>query len=786
MWFVSLWGYSQTGVIEGRVYDEINNESIPFANVIIQGTSLGSATDIDGYYRIEELEPGLYNLQVSYLGYETAFASEIYVVNNAPTRVDFAMVEASEQLEEVVIKASPFQRNDASPVSLNTIGVNEIQRSPGGNRDISNVIQTLPGVASTVSFRNDIIVRGGSPNENRFYLDDIEVPTINHFATQGATGGPVGLINVDFIKSVDFYSGAFPANRGNLVSSLLDFQLKEGRTDRFGLTATLGANDLGVTFEGPIGKRTSFLYSSRVSYLQWLFKALGLPFLPLYTDGQFKSITKFNEKHDLTFIGLGAFDKFSLNLDRNDTEEQQYFLGVLPYQDQWNYTIGARYRYFRERGYFTFVVSRNHLNNQIFKYQDNENDDPNKLLFDYESAEVENKVRAEHTVRLNGFKINYGIQYEYARYKNHTFQWTVNEMGQSVTSQYNTKLGLNKYGLFAQVNKKFVNDKLGMSLGFRADGNNFNTSMRNPFTQFSPRFSISYAVVPGLTISANTGMYYQLPPYTTLGFENDQGELVNQQNNIEFIRNFQSVAGIAYTTGWNAKFSLEGFYKLYDNYPLLVDDGISLANLGGDFGVVGDAEVVSLSRGKAYGLELLFQQKLYKGFYAIATYTWYRTMFTNADGAFSPSAWDFKHIITLVGGKKFKRNWEIGIRWTFYGAAPATPYDVEFSTLIPVWNVNNEGQFDYGQINTQRLKATHELNVRVDKRWFFNKWNLDLYFDITNLYNFKAPGQDILTVERDDSGRPIPDPDNPGSYKPLFIPNDNGNLIPTVGVVVTY
>jgi len=502
-------------------------------------------------------------------------------------------------------------------------------------------------------------------------------------------------------------------------------------------------------------------------------------------DAQFKSVHKFNDKHDLTFIGLGAYDHFTLNTDRNETEEQQYFLGVLPYQDQWNYTVGAKYRYYRERSYFTFVASRNYLNNHIFKFTDNDNDNPAGQLFDYVSYEAENKLRAEHTVRLKGYKIQYGIAYEYARYFNETTQ-KIEVDGAIEEFSYKTNVGLNKYAFFGQVSKKYAQDKLGLSFGFRADGMAYNSQMKNPFTQFSPRLSISYAIVPGLTINANTGVYYQLPPYTSIGYKDENGVLINKKNGLEYVRNIQSVAGIAYTTSFNAKFSVEGFYKIYDNYPLIVEDQISLANLGGDFGVVGNEEVMSVSKGRAYGIEVLFQQKLFKGFYGITTYTWYRSLFTNGSKEYTPSAWDFKHIITLVGGKKFKRNWEIGLKWTFYGGGPYTPYDVDYSIQVPVWDVNNEGQSDYSRINTKRLKAVHRLDVRVDKKWYFDKWNLDLYLDISNLYMNKSAGQNILTVDRDEAGDPIQDPGNPGSYIPEYIENENGQLIPSIGLVFTY
>ena len=279
--FFSLNTWAQTGIIKGKVVEAANNQSIPFANVVIEGTTVGVVTDIDGNFEFTDLEPGLYNVSASFLGFKTDTKQEIQVTNSKPATIDFALEEDAENLKEVVVKASPFKKPAESPVSLQTIGTAEIQRNPGGNRDISKVVRSLPGVTSVSSFRNDLLIRGGGPSENRFYLDDIEIPNINHFATQGSSGGPNGLINVDFIREVDFYSSAFPANRGNSMSSVFNFKQKNGRDDRIGFTATLGTSDLAATLEGPIGKKTTFLFSIRQSYLQLLFDVLDLPFLPI-------------------------------------------------------------------------------------------------------------------------------------------------------------------------------------------------------------------------------------------------------------------------------------------------------------------------------------------------------------------------------------------------------------------------------------------------------------------------------------------------------------------------
>ncbi len=775
---------AQNGIIKGRVYDAVNNESIPFANVTLQGTGTGSTTDLDGFYSIENLPAGQYNLQVSYVGYKTAILYDNQVSGARPLTLDIALEAAVEQLNVVEVKGSAFSKTEEAPVSLRSIGVNEIKRSPGGNRDISRVVQSLPGVASATSFRNDIFIRGGAPSENRFYIDGIEIPVINHFATQGSSGGPVGMINVDFIREVNFFSGAFPANRGNSLSSIFDFTYRDANKDRLFFTATLGSSDLGLTVEGPMGKKTGFIFSARRSYLQLLFKALQLPFLPTYNDFQFNVKHKINDKNSISFLGIGAIDQFALNLSANDTELQQYLLANLPVNEQWNYTIGTKYTHFAKNNYTNVVVSRSHLNNRAVKYAQNDETKPENLILDYNSQEIENKVRIENVARKNGFKFLTGINYEFATYTNDTYN-NIAVNGNVVVIDYDVKLNLNKWGAFAQVSKGLVNDRLMLSAGIRTDANSYSSQMNNLFKQLSPRFSLSYTLLPELNLNFNTGRYYQLPTYTSLGYQ-ENGEFVNKQNQLTYIQCDHLVGGIEWNTKKNSRITLEGFYKLYANYPFSIKDSISLANLGSDFGVIGNEEVVSISDGRTYGAELLFQQKLFKGLYGIAAYTLSWSQFTDKNGNYIPSSWDTRHILNLTAGKKFKRNWELGMRFRFSSGLPFTPTDIATSSLIPVWNIAGQGLPDYSRINEERGSAFHNLDVRVDKKWFLKRWNLNLFFDIQNIYNFQSEGQPILNVVRDETGNPIPDENNPGSYQTKLLENINGNLLPNIGVVVEF
>lgn len=774
---------AQNGVIRGRVYDALSNEPLEFATVALPDAGTGAYTDSAGVFEIKNLPPGLYNLQVSYTGFKQQTVPELQVTNSKPVVLDLGLEADGSSMDTVVITSSVFNKTAESPVSLRTVGMNEIARNPGGNRDISNVIQSLPGVAGTVGFRNDIIIRGGSPNENRFFLDGIEVPNINHFSTQGASGGPVGLINVNFIREVDLYTGAFPASRGNALSSIMDIKQLSGRDDRLGLNATVSSSDIGATLEGPLGKKTTFIASARRSYLQFLFSAIGLPFLPTYNDFQFKTKTRFNAKNELIVMGLGAVDQFNLNLGADSTRSQQYILGNLPVLTQWNYTVGTNYKHFFDNSFLTVVGSRSMINNRSFKYENNDDSDEANKILDYNSQEMENKLRLEHNLRTAGFKIVYGGGYEYIRYTNSTFNRISTPVGID-TIDFSSNLDLHKYSAFGNASRKLLDDRLVLGLGLRFDANSYSSDMNNPLDQFSPRFSFSYYITPELTFNGNTGIYYQLPPFTVMGFRNQDGSLVNQNNGLKYVKSSHIVTGLEYTTGFNAKFSVEGFYKRYQDYPLLLRDSISLANLGGDFGTIGNEPVSSASMGRSYGIELFAQQRLYKGFFGILAYTYVRSEFTNGDGEYAPSSWDNRHIVTSTFGKKIGKTWEIGARWRFYGGTPYTPYNLGLSAQTAVWDVTGRGIPDYSQINTERNPAAHNLDMRIDKKWFFDKWSLNLYLDIQNVYNFQATGTPILDVVRDNMGNPLLDTNNPAAYQIEQLQNPTGTTLPSIGIVI--
>jgi hypothetical protein len=785
--FISFGLSAQTGSIKGRVYNAKNNDPLPFTNIIISGTTVGAVSDIDGNFIFTSLKPGYVKLEASAIGYERVMTEEILVTNAKAAFLDIAMQEIAVQLGGVEVTAAVFKRVEESPLSLTSLGIAQIEKSPGSNRDISKVIQTLPGVASSVSFRNDIIVRGGGPSENRFLLDGIEIPNLNHFATQGASGGPVGMINTDFLRDVDFYSGAFPASRGNTLSSVIDMKLIDGNPDRMVYRATLGASETAFSLNGPVSEKTNVLFSIRHSYLQFLFSAIGLPFLPTFTDYTLKVKTKFNHQNELTIISIGALDKSTLNTGiKNPTEEQQYILDYLPVNNQWNYAIGANYRHYRENSYGTLVISRNMLYNEAKKYLNNNESNPDNKTLDYSSYETENKIRYEEVARTNGYKINYGAGTEYAKYSNSTFQRVFIPAGEDTVTEinYTSELNFFKWNIFGQVSKSYINDRLMLSLGIRSDANSYSSDMSNLLKQVSPRFSASYSLTQKLSVNFNTGRYYQLPAYTTLGYRLPDGQLLNKSNGLRYIQADHFVAGIDYRRNDKSKITVEGFYKKYNYYPFSLRDSVSLASKGADFGVAGDEGVVPTSKGKAWGAELYYREKISRIFDVTVSYTWVRSSFEDKHGVFIPSAWDNRNILNITGLATLKRNWDIGIKWRFVGGAPYTPYDVERSSVIEAWDAKGQGYLDYNLYNTNRLTVFHQLDLRVDKEYYFKKWSLNVYLDIQNLYNFKAQQPDVLVQERDSNGQALINPTDPTRYVLKYLPSEAGTILPTIGIIV--
>ncbi|WP_434533918.1 TonB-dependent receptor [Bacteroides sedimenti] len=766
--------------IKGSVIDRGKREPISFANVGIYGTSQGAMTDSLGNFTIENVSPGIYRLQVSAVGYNTLLTPE-YILSTKTLSITLELEESVTQLGEVSITASVFRRNPESPVGLRLIGLQEIEKSPGANRDISRIVQNYAGVGySPVGYRNDLVVRGGGPSENRFFLDGVEIPNINHFSTQGASGGPVGIINADLIREVGFYTGAFPASRGNALSSVLDFKLRDGNMEKNSLKATLGASEFSLTSNGHLNSKSSYLLSVRQSYLQFLFKMLGLPFLPTYTDAQFKVKTRLSQRNEITFLGLTGIDNMKLNTSLTG-EKAEYILSYLPTIKQETFTLGAVYKHYAGAHIQTVVASHSYLNNHNLKYRGNDESSEDNLTLKYGSLEQETKLRVENASNFGIAKVNLGANLDYSQYSNNTFQRAYTN--QSVTYNYHTYLGMVRWGFFGTINYESPDERMTVSLGVRGDACNYSQLMNKLSEQLSPRLSLSYQLYGDIYLSGNVGRYYQLPAFTAMGFKDNNGNYLNKS--LKYIMVDQYSAGLSYKHSENLQISAEGFYKRYNNIPFSVTDKIPLADKGTDYGVIGNEALSPTAQGRSYGLELMAKWIIVKKLNLSSALTIFKSEYREGESSpYIVSSWDNRYIFNLGGTYNFANNWSFGTKISSIGGAPFTPYDVNKSSLVTAWNAQGRPYYDYTRYNSERLDNFTRIDIRVDKTFYVKKYMLGFYIDLQNITNSKIKQADVLmsTGVIENPSAPV----NEQRYKMKYIKQESGTVVPTLGITFEF
>jgi hypothetical protein len=801
----SLIGLGQSvGILTGTVRDRKTQETIPGATVTLEGTSLGAASDGEGRYRLTDIPTGSYNVRVTTVGYEPLLRANVVITSGNASIINLELSSGSQQLGEVQVVGSRAIRvaTAETPLSVQRINTEEIKSNPGGNFDISKVIQTLPGVGGggtggTSGFRNDIIIRGGAPNENVYYLDGIEVPVINHFQTQGSGGGPTGILNVSFIEDVTLSSSAFEARYDNALSSVLQFRQRDGNPDRVQGNVRLSGTEVAGTLEGPLAKNTTFLASARRSYLQLLFKAIDLPIRPNYWDFQYKVTTKLSPKTTLTSLGLAAIDHFELAVPRKSSPDKEYTLRSTPTIDQWNYTVGLALRQLLPNGYLNVALSRTQLDNKLDQFEDRNTTEESRRVLLTRSGETENKLRIDVNKAVGRWQYAYGAVGQYVQYDSRFFNRVRSEVRNAqgilvspqVNVRFQTDIDFTRFGAFGQLTRTFLpEDRLTISAGVRTDGNSFTNDGANLLRTLSPRVSASYALAQRWNLNASVGRYYKIPPSTILGFRDEAGNPVNKD--ARYIRSDHYVAGLEFLPTAATRFTLEGFYKKYNHYPVSVREGISLANLGGDFTALGNEAVQSTGLGRAYGAELFFQQKLTRKTFAVASFTAFRSEFSGVNGQYKPSAWDSRFLASALIGRKFSKGWEVGAKYRFAGGSPYTPFDLEASQAS--YLAVGQGVLDYSRLNTIRLGSFQQFDFRLDKKFNWRRTSIDLFVDVQNILLIANPSTPSYTFQRNPENtgflttddQPIR-PDGSNAF-PILLQDNDPTVTPTIGFILEF
>ena len=757
--------------VRGKVIDKQSRQPVAYANVVVAGIpGKGASTDSLGIFCIEQIPPGIYRFEATLIGYKSAVTSE-YLVSASTPFIEIEIEEDENMLSAIVVTPSPFRKTVESPVSMRIIGLQEIEKSPGGNRDISRIVRAYPGVSfSPIGYRNDLIVRGGSPSENRFYMDGIEIPNINHFATQGASG----IVNADLIREISFYTGAFPANRSGAMSSVLDFRLRDGNPDKQTFKATLGASEVSFSGNGHLSDKTTYLFSIRQSYLQLLFKALGLPFLPNFIDGQFKLKTRLSAHDELILLGLVGIDKMKLNTDEKG-EDAEYILSYLPTIHQETFTVGASYRHYAGKHVQSVTLSHNYLNNRNIKYLNNDESSEDNLTLRLRSVEQKTTLRFENQTRLGQWTLKEGAEMNYSNYTNQTNQRIFGIT--STLSDYRTDLNIFSWGGFFSTDYTTANKRFSASAGIRTDGNNYNKEMKELWKQLSPRLSLSYELTQQWAISGNAGLYYQLPPYTALGFKDKDGLYTNK--NLKYMQVMEASLGLDWHLQDRLMISAEGFFKRYSRMPLSLRDDIPLACKGDDYGTVGNEALIPTARGRAYGVETMLRWQIPERFNFVSSLTVFRSEYNDI-----ASAWDNRFILNVSGTYNLPRRWSIGGKLSYIGGAPYTPYDKEKSSLVEAWNVQGRPYYDYSKYNTERLPNFAQLDIRVDKSFYFHRCMVGFYLDLQNITGSKLKQQDVIM-----STGVIENPSAPVGeqrYKMKYLKQESGTILPSIGVTVEF
>ncbi|SER43080.1 TonB-dependent receptor [Pedobacter rhizosphaerae] len=788
------------GIITGTVQNANTSELLSNVNISINDSLIRTQTDSSGKFRIS-VPVGSYKVSANYVGYSGITKYNIVVGSGNPQVLSFDLQPLANNLGDVVIsfnrKKSAIATDMVTPLSVQQLTTEEIKSNPGGNFDVSKVIQTLPGVgiSNGVGERNDVIVRGGAPNENVYYLDGIEIPLLNHFQTQGSSGGAQGILNVSFIESLKLTSSAFDARYDNPLASTFVIKQREGNAERIAGNARVSLTESVLTLEGPISNKTTFLASGRKSYLGLLFGLIDLPIRPNFYDFQYKVVHKFNDKTTLTAIGLGAIDRFNFAATKESTPENIYTLRSTPYINQWSYTAGFTLNRKIENGFMNFTVSRNVFDNSLDKYEDERQNESTRTL-SVASQEVENKFRFDINKFVNGWKLSTGLMAQEVGYTSNLYNKLsaqINDANGNLISpeqviNFNSDINFWKFGLFMQASKNLFNDKLLVSGGIRSDVNTFTDNGNNPLKTLSPRLSLAYHINAKWDISGSVGSYFKIPTYTALGYVDQNRALVNQT--MDYIRSDHYVIGTQFLPRNDLRFTLESFYKRYSNYPVSTTSGISLANQGAEYGSVGSEQLLSIGKGETFGFEVFMQQKLISKFFYVASYSWLRSKFSGLNGVLIPSSWDSQHLLSLALGYKLKANWDLGLKYRYAGGSPYTPFDLQASQQNYV--TLGTGTLDYQNLNTERLAAFSQLDFRVDKRVNFKRTSFNFYIDIQNIlmrknaslpkYTFKRNADNSAFATTD--GQPLRTDGTNGI--PTILNTDSGNVIPSIGAIFEF
>lgn len=725
----------RSGSIEGRVFDADTKSPLIGANILLIGTSSGAATDGRGEYVVKNVPVGSYNLKFSYMGYTPTIVTDIIVKPARAARADAGLKISAFQTREVQVTPRYFSGSGEDPASAVTFSYEEIRRAPGAAGDVSRIMMNLPSVGEVNDQSNGLIVRGGSPIENAFFVDNIEIPNINHFPTQGATSGPIGLINVDLIRNVNFYSGGFSADYGDRLSSVMDITFRDGSRKKFEGQLNLDFAGFGGVAEGPLfSDKGSWLVSVRRSYLDLLIKTIdiGTSVTPRYGDYQWKAVYDLDGSNRLELLGIWGDDHNNPDA-KTAVENDMVYYGN---QDHYQTTNGLNWRLL----WGTMGYSNTSLAATTENFKEDSYETGSGLL-------LQNNRSLEETLslrNLNHFRLDRANFAEFGLELKHVigdydvvYGSYTDALGNPVAgSVINEDIRADKAGGFVNLISDLTRF-LSLTVGLRADYFSYNNNL-----DLSPRASLTLKLDWKTSVTASAGVYYQTLPLVLLS-QNAGNRNLRDLNATHYI------IGLERLLTQSTKLTIDVYRKDYNDFPVdpqqpslfLIDELYYRYGFFFDHG-----NLAGNGKARSRGVELILQKKMARDFYGMISASYSSSQYLGSGGSWINRVYDNRIIFCVDGGYRPNDEWEFSARWIYAGGVPYTPFDIAASRSL------DRGVLDGRRINAERLPPYHCLNLRFDKRFNFSGSDMVVYLSVWNVYNRKNVAQYFWNEVKNEQG----------------------------------
>jgi len=748
---LSIMSFAQndfTQTIKGTVIDKQAQFPMLGANVVLVSATdfIGTTTDVDGNFKIENVSVGRASLKITSLGYDDVYLNNIVVNSAKEVVLNIEMEEKVTELKAVTISADDEKQkpnNEMATVSARTMSTVEMNKFAGSFNDPARMSQNYAGVSGASDDRNDIIVRGNSPTGVLWRMEGVDIPSPNHFATLGTTGGPVSMLNTNNLRNSDFFTSAFPAEYGNATSGVFDLKLRNGNKDKFEFLGQVGFNGFEGGIEGPlgIGKNASFLANYRYSTLG-IIDALGLDLgvgaaVPQYQDLTFKFNIPTKNAGKFEVWGVGGLSYIDFEIDTSSTDTNLF-------------TNENEDSEFRSNTAFGGIAHTYFFNDNTFgKLSVNFSANQNEGLVDTVSNQGVSKRLSSFDVRTNKYAASYKFNKKFnsknritAGINYNLYQFNAGDLRQradgSYTPNFNFDGNMSLVQQYIQWQHRF-NDKWTLNSGVHAQQLLLNNS-----TMVEPRIGVKYEASAKNTFSFGSGLHSQIQPVTIYFQERPDalGNMTRPNENLSMSKSIHTVAAWDHLFNKDLRLKVETYYQyLYDVAVDTNSSSFSLLNSGADFGLPHRTGLNNDGTGVNYRVEFTFEKFFSKNYYFLTTLSVFDSKYKGSDGVLRNTLFNGNYVTNALVGKEFplskKFTLTTDIRVTYSGGKRFTPFDIT-NSIITGEEVLFENQAFEDQYENY-FKTDFKIGFRHNAKNFTQTFSVDLQ-NISNNDNVFVKG----------------------------------------------